>query len=63
LLGSDRRYVAVNPALQKMTGYPEAELCRLSPVDITYEDDRLATEAIIAANAADEPHARRIEKR
>jgi GAF domain-containing protein len=36
LLGSDRRYVAANPALQKMTGYSEAELCSLTPVDITH---------------------------
>ena len=55
LLGSDRRYVAANPALQKMTGYTEAELRHLSPADITHEDDQAATEAIIAANAAGEP--------
>jgi PAS domain S-box-containing protein len=63
LLGSDRRYVAANPALQKMTGYSEAELRRLSPADITHEDDQAATDAIIATNAAGEPYARRIEKR
>ena len=63
LLGSDRRYVAANPALQKMTGYTEAELRRLSPADITHEDDQAATEAIVAANAAGEPFAPRIEKR
>ena len=40
LVGSDRRYVAANPAFQKMTGYSEAELLRLSPADITHEDDR-----------------------
>ena len=55
LIGSDRRYVAANPAFQKMTGYSEAELNRLSPADITHEDDRAATEAIVAANAAGEP--------
>jgi PAS domain S-box-containing protein len=63
LLGSDRRYVAANPALQKMTGYTEAELRRLSPADITHEDDQAATEAIIAANSAGEPFSTRIEKR
>ena len=63
LLGSDRRYVAANPALQKMTGYTEAELRRLSPADITHEDDQAATEAIVAANAAGEPFTPRIEKR
>ena len=55
LLGSDRRYVAANPALQKMTGYTEAELRRLSPADITHEDDQAATETVIAANAAGGP--------
>ena len=63
LIGSHRRYVAANPAFQKMTGYTEAELRRLSPADITHEDDQAATEAIIAANAAGEPFAQRIEKR
>ncbi len=63
LIGSDRRYVAANPAFQKMTGYTEAELRPLSPPDITHEDDQAATEAIIAANAAGEPFAQRIEKR
>ncbi len=46
-----------------MTGYSEAELRSLTPVDITHEDDQVATEAIIAANAAGEPYARRFEKR
>ena len=63
LVGSHRRYVAANPAFQRMTGYSEAELRGLSPADITHEDDRAASEAIIAANAAGEPYARRIEKR
>ena len=58
LVGSDRRYVAANPAFQKMTGYSEAELRRLSPADITHEDDQAATEAIIAAHAAGEPYER-----
>ena len=49
LVGSHRRYVAANPAFQRMTGYSEAELRGLSPVDITHEDDRAASEAIIAA--------------
>ena len=63
LLGSDRRYVAVNPAFQKMTGYSEAELRLLSPTDITHEDDQAATEAIIAIGAAAQSYATRIEKR
>jgi PAS domain S-box-containing protein len=63
LIGSDRRYVAVNPAFQKMTGYSEAELRRLSPADITHEDDQAATEAIITISAAAQSYAMRIEKR
>src|SRR5271163_3722049 len=60
---SNQRYVAANPAFQKMTGYSEAELRRLSPTDITHEEDRAATEAIIAAHAAGESYERDIEKR
>jgi PAS domain S-box-containing protein len=63
LIGSHRRYVAANPAFQTMTGYSEAELCSLSPVDITHEDDQSASEAIIAADAAGEPFDQHIEKR
>jgi PAS domain S-box-containing protein len=63
LLGSDRCFVAANPAFQKMTGYSEAELHRLSPVDITHEDDQAATEAIMAIGAAAQSYATRIEKR
>src|ERR1700685_2061420 len=62
LIDSQSRYVAANPAFQKMTGYSEAELRRLSPTDIIHEDDVAATEAIIAANAAGEPYERHIEK-
>jgi PAS domain S-box-containing protein len=63
LIGSHRRYVATNPAFQKMTGYSEEELNHLSPADITHEDDRAETEAIVAASIAGEPSAQRIEKR
>ena len=62
LIGSHRRYVATNPAFQRMLGYSETELNRLSPADITHEDDRAETEAIIAASIAGEP-SQRIEKR
>ena len=44
-----------------MTGYSEAELRQLSPIDITHGDDQAVTDAIIAANAAGD--AQRIEKR
>jgi PAS domain S-box-containing protein len=63
LTGSHGRYLAANPAFQRMTGYSEAELCSRSSVDITHEDDRAATVAIHAARAVGEPYPRRIEKR
>ena len=63
LVGPHRRYVAANPAFQRMTGYSEAELRGLSPVDITHEDDRAASEAIMAAHAAGEPYEQDVEKR
>jgi PAS domain S-box-containing protein len=63
LVGLHRRYVAANPAFQTMTGYSEAELRGLSPVDITHEDDRAASEAIIAAQMAGQPFIQHREKR
>jgi PAS domain S-box-containing protein len=63
LTGSHGRYVAANPAFQRMTGYSEAELRSRSSADITHEDDRAATAAIHAARAVGEPYPRRIEKR
>src|SRR6202035_3225185 len=44
-------------------GYSEAELRRLSPVDITHEDDRSAAAAILAARAAGRPYPQHHEKR
>jgi PAS domain S-box-containing protein len=63
MVGLDRRYVAANPAFQRMTGYSEAELRCLTPVDITHEDDRASTEAIIAAQLAGQPYLQHREKR
>src|SRR5712664_2831916 len=63
LLGSNGRFVAANPAYQKMVGYSEAELRGLSPVDITHEDDRFLTIEAIGAHAADQHHVFRWEKR
>ena len=63
LVGSQRRYVAANPAFLRMTGYSEEELYRLTPVDITHEDDRAVSEAIIAAQEAGQPYVRHREKR
>jgi PAS domain S-box-containing protein len=63
MVGLHRRYVAANPAFQGMTGYSEAELRGLTPVDITHEDDRAASEAIIAAQIAGQPYVQHREKR
>jgi PAS domain S-box-containing protein len=63
MVGLHRRYVAANPAFQRMTGYSEAELCSLTPVDITHEDDRAASEAIMAAQMAGRPYVQHREKR
>jgi PAS domain S-box-containing protein len=56
------RFVATNPALQRMMGYSEAELLGRSAVDITHEDDRTTTEAMIEATAAGKLPTR-VEKR
>ena len=63
LVGMHRRYVAANPAFQRMTGYSEAELRGLTPLDITHEDDLAASEAIIAAQVAGQPYLQHREKR
>ncbi|MBV8664003.1 MAG: PAS domain S-box protein, partial [Hyphomicrobiales bacterium] len=63
LTGSHGRYLAANQAFQTMTGYSETELRQLSPVDITHEDDRAKTEAIIAARTAGAHYPQHIEKR
>jgi PAS domain S-box-containing protein len=63
IVGLDKRYVAANPAFQKMIGYSEEELCGLTPVDITHEDDRASTEAIMAAQLAGRPYVQHREKR
>ena len=63
LLAPDNRYLAVNRAFQTMVGYSEAELCIRSPIDITHEDDRAGTNAILAARAAGDSTTFRREKR
>jgi PAS domain S-box-containing protein len=63
LIDSDGRYVAANQAFQKMTGYTEAELRNLSPVDVAHEDDSIATEARIVASAAGTSYPQHVVKR
>jgi PAS domain S-box-containing protein len=47
LTDENRRFVAANKAFQRMMGYTEEELCRLGPIEITYEDDREATQEML----------------
>jgi PAS domain S-box-containing protein len=63
LTGSNGRYVATNPAFQRMTSYSEAELRRLTPADITHEEDRAETAALVAAWHAGKDSPQQIEKR
>ena len=48
LRDAEQRYMAANPAFQQMIGYSEQELSGLSPLDITHEDDRPASERMLA---------------
>jgi PAS domain S-box-containing protein len=63
LVGSHGYYVAANPVFQSMLGYSEAELQSLSPADVTYQDDRATTEAIVAAHLAGDPRTPHFDKR
>ena len=47
LRDAEHRYMSANPAFQQMVGYSERELIRLSPLDITHEDDRPASERML----------------
>ncbi len=40
LLGTDHRMTKANPAFCRMLGYSEAELARMTPLDMTHPDDR-----------------------
>ena len=63
LISSDGRYLAANLALQKMLGYSEEELQRLGPLQLTCEEDRPQTEAILLKPVNRERLDYRIEKR
>src|SRR5258708_1305590 len=57
------RYIGANLALQKMLGYTEEELQRLTVLEVSHEEDRSATEAILAESAEGQRRNYRIEKR
>jgi PAS domain S-box-containing protein len=56
-------YIAANLALQKMLGYTQEELQRLTVLEVSHEEDCLATEAILAESAEGQRRNYRIEKR
>ena len=63
LVSPDGSYIAANLTLQKMLGYTEEELQRLTTLELTLEEDRAATEAILAESAEGQRRDYRIEKR
>jgi PAS domain S-box-containing protein len=63
MIGLDQRYIATNPAYQRMMGYSEAELRSLTPVDLIHEDDRAAAKKIIAAQLAGRPYVQHRQSR
>jgi PAS domain S-box-containing protein len=63
LITPDGRFVAANSALQKMLGYTEEELQRVTVLEVSHEEDRAATEAILAESGEGQRRDYRIEKR
>jgi PAS domain S-box-containing protein len=63
LIGLDQRYIATNPAYQRMVGYSDEELRMLTPVDIIHEDDRTAAKEIIAAQLAGQTYVQHRQSR
>ncbi|MBV8640117.1 MAG: PAS domain S-box protein, partial [Verrucomicrobia bacterium] len=60
---SDGRFIAANPALEKILGYPEEELRKLNILDVTLEEDRAATQSRLAEVTKGERRVYHIEKR
>jgi PAS domain S-box-containing protein len=63
LVAPDSRYIRANSAFEKMLGYTEAELQTLTVSQVTHEEDRAASEAILAETAKGKRRVYRIEKR
>jgi PAS domain S-box-containing protein len=63
LVTPDGRFIAANLALQKMLGYTEKELQRLTSLEVSHEEDRAGTEARLAECADGQRRDYRIEKR
>jgi len=63
LVTPEGRYIAANLALQKMLGYTQDELQRVTALEVTQEEDRAGTEAILAESVDNQRRDYRIEKR
>jgi PAS domain S-box-containing protein len=63
LIAVDGRFFAANFAFQKMLGYTEQELHRLTSLDLTIEEDRPADEALRAGAVAGQWRDYRVERR
>jgi PAS domain S-box-containing protein len=59
----DRRFATANPALQRMLGYSENELRRVTGVEITVQDDRAISESMNEAIASGRRREYQLEKR
>jgi PAS domain S-box-containing protein len=62
LIGMDYRFIKVNPAFSRMLGYSEAELTRMTALDLTLSEDRPATVNLAASLFSGGPF-QKIEKR
>jgi PAS domain S-box-containing protein len=63
LTDENRRFVAANKAFQNMIGYTEEELSNFGPVEITYEDDREATQEMLDSMLSGRSSGYHVEKR
>jgi PAS domain S-box-containing protein len=63
LVTPEGHYIAANLALQKMLGYTEEELQRLTTLEVSHQEDRAGTEVILAKSAEGQRREYRIEKR
>jgi PAS domain S-box-containing protein len=63
LVGGDFRLFKTNPAYARMLGYSERELAAMTPLDVTYRDDREMTQGILHRFFKTDTHIQRLEKR
>src|SRR6516164_8805723 len=63
MVGTDRRFFGANPAFQRLFGYNESELRRMTPLDFSFKEDWERTRSILARVLDGEEQTGRIEKR